>query len=223
MDAMGQYLGKIRTPQVLPDCRRSKRGRKTPPKLSGQSPSDNLMLLAVDPTSQFFVKVHEMSSMAGNEQERAVRVDADEFAHRVLDALATSPTQVPDIPVNEDISQNKVRCIVALVCNRLGSSPYSQPVLDKDTTYQWAGGLINIRNCANNDRPSNQGRHWTNITLSVAERLRGEAAKRPVAYLLSSWHPAEITRSSTFGSFRNRLSTRRFTKFRPVGNQIGER
>jgi hypothetical protein len=140
-----------------------------------------------------------MNNTDGNDQAGAIRRNADEVAQRVLDALASSPPQVPDVPMREGISQNKVRCIIALVCNRLGTSPYGQPVPEKDTTYQWAGGLINIRNRANDERPSTQGVHWTNVLFSVAERLRDEAKRRPVVYLLSSWHPTKKNAATRLG------------------------
>jgi hypothetical protein len=114
-----------------------------------------------------------------NENAGATTTHA-ELAVKVLDGLREPPTEIPTIAMNETQKNNAARCMGHLFCNRLSSNGEAPERL-KHTTYQWAGGLIALRNARITDH------HWSTLQVGVAETLHHEAESQPVVYVLTYW------------------------------------
>ena len=107
-----------------------------------------------------------------------------DLAQKVLESIREPPTKVPSVEMEEGRRNNAARCMGQLFCNRLSSSGQAPQRL-KHTTYQWAGGLIALRNARITDH------HWSTLQVRVAEQLHEEAQSQPVVYVLTYWAISE--------------------------------
>jgi hypothetical protein len=103
-----------------------------------------------------------------------------ELAQKALDSIREPPTEVPSVEMEETRRNNAARCMGQLFCNRLSSNG-QLPQRLKHTTYQWAGGMIALRNARITDH------HWSTLQVRVAEQLHEEAKSTPVVYVLTYW------------------------------------
>ena len=107
------------------------------------------------------------------------------YSAKILDALTHEPTGKFNFSIQPDNTRNAARCLTAVLCSRLEASE-EEPKLKTNTTYGWAGGVINIRNAV---RP--QKSLWTNVRLTTAEQLHSKATDVDVVYLMCRWGPSD--------------------------------
>ncbi len=106
-----------------------------------------------------------------------------EYALKVLDGLTVPPSTLPDTQINEDKSRNAAGCMTAFLSARLASKG-TQPKAIERTTFQWSGGLVNLRNAVNDHL-------WTNLRPTFIEHFEELSGDKPSAYLMATWQPNE--------------------------------
>jgi uncharacterized protein (DUF2461 family) len=112
----------------------------------------------------------------------SIKAETD-YAAKVLGALSVTPSTVPAVQINEGKTRNAAACLTDFLCARLSETD-TQPNSVGRTTFEWAQGIINVRNAVNDHL-------WTNLRPTFVEHFRDLAASKPSAYVLVNWKPNE--------------------------------
>ncbi len=103
---------------------------------------------------------------------------ATEYALRVLNLLQITSGTFESPELDEKRQNNAANTMIAIVLSRL-SSNQAVPKHLKHTRYQWADGVISIRNTRIGDH------HWSNISKKTLDELRQLAEKEPLLQLFT--------------------------------------
>ena len=76
------------------------------------------------------------------------------YAAKLLDAVSTVPSTLPDTDIDEDKTRNAAGCMTVFLSARLANAG-SKPDAIERTTFQWSNGIVNVRNAVNDHL-------WTN-------------------------------------------------------------
>ena len=103
------------------------------------------------------------------------------YAAKVLDALSTAPSKIPDAPIDEDKTHNAAGCMTAFFCGRLAVTG-SQPEVVERTTIKWSNGIVNIPKCS-------EGSPVDESAPTFIERFEQHSGDKPSTYLMAAWPP----------------------------------
>src|SRR5258708_4800337 len=115
--------------------------------------------------------------------------DHGNYAEKVLGNLADDHSESEMFEFEPDRTQtrNAAKAMTAIFIGRLLTNSERQPRLKRNSTYEWAEGILNCRNIADRNYL------WTNVRRGLADALHAAATHQPTIYLMAFSSSSDTT------------------------------